>query len=464
MKEWIDNHLTVGRLPCLIALAALIITLSGFDYSSAEVAAPEAGTMCEAAAGDEQEHHGGARPAQTWLGGDVAPVRSVLDPHPSFVGVAVDPDNDLALLGDTNGKSLLIYDRTVGKRQSPELTEPLRQISGPATNLGFVAGVLLDARHREILSVNNDIEDTMMVMSYDDRGNVKPKRLLSVPHQAWGLALSPSRDELAVSVEIQNGIAFYRRTANGVEAPLRVIKGQHTGMADPHGLAWDDEHHEIAVANHGNFRGLMKNTGLGCVPATPAEAAKAKSVSAPTASATPDCPPEKENAQDNAPALSVTEGEGGKFQPPSITVYDAAAKDDAKPRRAIQGQRTHLDWPMGIAVDPAHDEIAVANNGDDSVLIFRRTASGDVAPVRAIRGAQTGINRPMGVAVDLKHDELWVANFGDHTAVVFPRAAQGNVPPKRIIRSAPDGAPTVGFGNPMAVAYDSKRREILVPN
>ncbi len=57
-----------------------------------------------------------------------------------------------------------------------------------------------------------------------------------------------------------------------------------------------------------------------------------------------------------------------------------------------------------------------------------------------------------------------MANFGDHSAVVFERTASGNVAPKRIIRNAPAGTPTGGFGNPMAVTYDSKREEILVPN
>jgi hypothetical protein len=70
----------------------------------------------------------------------------------------------------------------------------------------------------------------------------------------------------------------------------------------------------------------------------------------------------------------------------------------------------------------------------------------------------------MGVAVDTKHGGMWIANFGSHTAVYFPRTAEGNVAPERIIRNAPVGTPAVGFGNPMALAYDSKRREILVPN
>ena len=81
-----------------------------------------------------------------------------------------------------------------------------------------------------------------------------------------------------------------------------------------------------------------------------------------------------------------------------------------------------------------------------------------------LKGAKTGIHGPMGVTIDAKNDELWVANYGDHTALVFPRTASGDVAPKRIVRNAPAGSPTVGFGNPGAIAYDSKRDELLVPN
>jgi DNA-binding beta-propeller fold protein YncE len=364
-------------------------------------------------------------------GGAIMPVRSIVDPYPVFNGIAVDSDNNIVAMTDGNRKSLLIYDRTAGSADSEEETEPLRQMIGPETNIGFVAGIMIDPKKHEVFAVNNDIEDTMLVLPCESKGNVRPSRLLSVPHQAWGLAYSPARKEMAVSVEMHNGIVFYRLDANGVDAPLRAMQGPHTGLADPHGIAWDETHSEIAVANHGNFRGLAKNMGQGCTPSIPA-------------------------AEDDA--------EVGQFQPPSITVYPATAKGDQKPSRTIQGPATQLDWPMGLAVDPVHNEIAVVNNGDNSVLFYRRTAAGDVAPVRAIRGPRTRISRPMGLAIDTKNDEVWVANFADHTALAFNRTDSGDQAPKRIIRNAPAGTPSAGFGNPMAMAYDSKREEILVPN
>jgi hypothetical protein len=360
-------------------------------------------------------------------GGDIIPLRQVSDPYPVFNGIAVDSDNNTVAMTDVNRKSLLSYDRAGGSNTA-EITPPRRQIFGPLTNIGFVAGLVLDPKRKEILAVNNDIEDTLVALPYDAQGNAAPSRILSIPHQSWGIALNSARDEIAISVEIQQAVMIYKRDARDVQAPARYIRGPDTGLADPHGIFWNDRHNEIGVANHGNFRGLMKDTGAGCEPGDGDDA------------------------------------EAGEIQSPSVTFYRGDMKGDVKPLRKIQGDRTRLDFPMGLSLDSQHDELAVANNGDNSVLVFSRTMDGNVAPIRVLSGGKTGINRPMGVAFDSMHDELWVSNFGDHSALVFDRRANGNVVPKRVIRTAPPGTPSPGFGNPQALAYDSKRQQILVPN
>ena len=359
--------------------------------------------------------------------GDFIPIRQVSDPYPVFNGIAVDPASGLVAMTDVNRKGLLTYSRTGASRRG-EITPPLRQVFGPLTNVGFVAGIALDSERKEILALNNDIEDTMIVLPYNSHGNQAPARMLAVPHQAWGLAMSGKQQQLALTVEIQEAVVIYRRDARNVEAPVRVIRGLSSGLADPHGIIWDDQHDEITVANHGNYRGLLKNTGGGCVP------------------------------------TDTEEPESGEIRPASITTYSADAKGDAKPLRTIQGDKTHLDFPMGLGDDPANNEFAVANNGDSSILIFARTADGNASPLRLLSGPKTQINRPMGVAIDPVNNELWVSNFIDHSALVFDRKASGNVAPKRTIRSAPAGTPSPGFGNPQTVAYDSKRDQILVPN
>lgn len=365
--------------------------------------------------------------ATTSIGGDLPPLRYVVDPYPTFNGIAVDVENDRVMMSDENRKSVLTYDRARGSN-SGTVTPPLRQIIGPQTEIGYISGVELDPARRELYAVNNDIEDRIVVFDYDANGDLRPKRRLYVPHQAWGISLNPLQNQVAISVQQLSMVAVYRREAAGLEAPLRIIKGPHTGMADAHGVRWDVVHHEIAVANHGNSSVITPYSAY--------------------------------DAAGSNTAMSV----GGHFLPPALTVFADSATGDARPLRTIQGPRTKLNWPMGIDIDTTHNEIAVANNGDNSILIFRRTAEGDVAPARVIGGARTGIASPMGVAIDTKNDDLWVANYGDHTALAFARTAAGDVAPKRIIRNAPAGTPTGGFGNPYAVAYDSKRDELLVPN
>src|SRR5712691_13035488 len=137
-------------------------------------------------------------------GGDLPPVRMVVDPYPSFNGVAVDTTNDLVMMSDTNRKSLIVYDRTAGSATSKEPATPKQMIMGPDTGVGFVAGVAMDPVHRELFTVNNDVEDRLVAFDYDDRGNVKPKRLLYVPHQSWGIAFAPKRDVMALSVQTPN--------------------------------------------------------------------------------------------------------------------------------------------------------------------------------------------------------------------------------------------------------------------
>ena len=386
----------------------------------------------QAAAGADTSWPPGWKTASI-LGGDVAPVRVVSDPYPTLHSVVVDAERNKVFMSDPNRHALWSYDRLAASK-GREQVEALTGIRGPATGMMFIAAVTIDRDAQEIYTVDNDIGDRMMVFPYGADGNVKPKRVLDVPHQAWGLSISAERNEIAVSVESPREIVIYRKDAKDRDQPLRIIRGPKTGIGDPHGVFLDGRNNEVIVANHGNQGGR---------PAPPGDA-----------------PGRQRGTRQAAPAPIA----GGRFDEPSITVYNAEAHGDVAPIRKIQGPKTGLNWPMAIDVDLERNEIAVANNGDSSIRIFRRTDTGDVAPVRVIKGPRTGILGPMGVAYDVKNGELWVANYGDHTAQVFAITANGNVAPKRTLRNAPAGSPTVGFGNPGAVAYDSKRDEILVPN
>jgi hypothetical protein len=154
----------------------------------------------------------------------------------------------------------------------------------------------------------------------------------------------------------------------------------------------------------------------------------------------------------------------GKFGLPSIAVYPIKASGDTPPLRVLQGPKTQLDWPAQMHMDSEHGELFVADTLVNAILVFRAADSGNVAPIRVIKGPKTMLKQPQGVFVDVKNNEAVVVNFGNHTTTVYPRTATGDTAPIRAIRSAPEGTPAPMLGGVGAVAYDSKRNELLAPN
>jgi len=154
----------------------------------------------------------------------------------------------------------------------------------------------------------------------------------------------------------------------------------------------------------------------------------------------------------------------GRFEAPSITVYPLNADGDASPLRVIRGPKTQLNWPGAMSVDSDRGELYVANDVGSAIVVFSETDQGDVQPTRIIKGNRTGLSYPTSVFVDAKNKELWVSNLGNSSATVYPLTASGDVAPLRIIRSASRDKISLKFGKTQAVAYDSKRDQILVPN
>jgi DNA-binding beta-propeller fold protein YncE len=377
------------------------------------------------------------------LGGDVSPIRSVRDPYPVFADIAVDPEANLVAVADENLFSLRTYDRDLA---GSGVADPRTVVTGPKSGVDFMCGVGLDPRRREIYTVNNDTAADLMVFSYDSHGDVPPVRSITpAPAGTWGVALDLVHDEVAVTIQHENKVAVYRRTASGQDEPLRIIQGPATGLSDPHGIFIDAGSNEIFVASHDSYHDALPGEGDAVKGLLARGAVTAEALA--LASVRRDLRPSK-----------------GKFVEPSIAVYARTAENDAAPLRVIRGPKTELSLPMKIFVDEVHKELFVANSGNSSILVFSSTANGDAAPVRKIQGPATRLKKPVGLFVDVKNDEVWATVPEEHAAMVYKRTANGNTPPLRMLRAAPDGTPAAGIGNPGGIAFDSIRQEILVPN
>jgi len=267
---------------------------------------------------------------------------------------------------------------------------------------------------------------------------------LYTPHGTFGIAVGEEKKELFLTTQHDHAVVVYRKDAVEDASPIRLLQGESTRLADPHGIALDPKNNLMFITNFGNVASVSEDAHDPEGGAYGAGAGEGK---------------------ENWPLGQEYMVPGsGRFVPPSIVVHRADASGDTPPVRVIEGPKTQMNWPTGIAFHPDRNELYIANDMGNSILVFDANASGDVAPKRVLAGPKTLLRSPTGVTLDLKNKEMWAANFGNHTATVYPIDASGDTAPLRVIRSAPLDAPVPGLGNPHPIAYDSKREEILVPN
>ena len=371
------------------------------------------------------------------------PGRKIQDKYPAFAAIGIDPERNEVIVTDENLFQVLVYDRLENTPANVEASRPKRVLAGDNTLIEFQSGLYIDPKNGDIYAPNNDTVDTLVVFAQGGNGDVAPKRALHTPHGTFGIAVDEKRNEMFLTTQHDATVVVFRKDADKDEAPLRLLQGDDTGLADPHGIAIDPKEEVFFVANYGS-RALRRadqeiRTGV------------------------PGLGKGREKANWPLGREYAIPGSGTHAEP-SIVVHALSAKGNDRPLRVIKGPKTQLNWPTGVAFDATRRELFVANDMGPSILVFDANARGDVAPKRILKGRKTKLANPTGVTLDLKNGELWVTNFGAHSATAYPITAEGDVAPLRVIRAAPESAPSLMIGNPGALTYDSKRQEILVPN
>jgi DNA-binding beta-propeller fold protein YncE len=395
------------------------------------------------------------------------PVRYLKDPYAAFSSIAVNVENDMVIMTDENLFRILEYSRRDNTPPGAPLTEPRRAIGGDQTRTEMMCGSYIDPKTLEVWVTNNDTQNWLPVFSREARGNAAPDRVLATPHRTWGITGDEIRQEIYLTIQGAGAVVVYRKDASNYDAPVRVLRGDATELADPHGIALDIKRDLMVIANHGHRQRSVPSPARTPMPWEEYQKVWSRSMEEETGlrsipSLFPAAPGEGRGG--GGGEGDDAGGGGGWFDFPSITIHARGASGNTAPLRVIKGARTRLNWPSHVSLHEGRGEIFVANDADDSVLVFNITDSGDVAPKRVIKGARTRIKNPTGVYVDAVNNEVWVASMGNYTAAVFPVTASGDVAPIRQIRGGPENGEALMIGNPGAVGYDSKRQEVLVPN
>jgi DNA-binding beta-propeller fold protein YncE len=374
--------------------------------------------------------------------------RIIKDPWAAWSAIAINPENNMVVVVDENMHRIVEYGRLDNTPANADMSTPRRTIEGVNTETEMLTGVYIDPKTLEIYVTNNDTVNFMPVFSREARGNVRPDRLLATPHRSWAIAVDELRQELYMTIQSPSAVVVYPKSAEGTDAPRRILEGDATELNDPRGIAVDTVNNLLVIATHGHKR-FYGGEAVSTLRGTWDEWIRRTGFP----------------AQQDLRQLPRRYLPGlGRIDEPSINIYPLNATGNTAPVRVIKGPRTQLNWPSHVAVHEQRGEIFVANDAGDSVLVFKLSDNGDVAPTRVIRGTRSMVMSPTGIALDRVNGELWVANMGNYAITVYPVAASGDAPPVRTIRGGPAGKVGLMIGNPGAVAYDSKRQEILVPN
>jgi DNA-binding beta-propeller fold protein YncE len=300
-----------------------------------------------------------------------------------------------------------------------------------------------------------------------------------------GIAVDPIRNEVIIAEENVSSLVVYDRLTNTpasatMSEPKRIIGGPQTYLEYACSVYVDPESGDIYGVNNDtmNWMPVFGRDAEGNV------APKRKLLTPHTTFGIV--------ADESAQELFLTIQDDH-----AVVVFRKDAKDEDSPVRILQGSKTRMADPHGIALDTRRGELFVSNWGSSnerpplseggggdarheredfpvgraralpgsgkfeppSITVYPKNAQGDTAPLRVIQGSKTQMDWPTALAVHPDRGEVFVANDTGDSVIVFPTNATGDVAPIRVIKG-----PRTMIKNPTGVTLDLKNNELWVAN
>jgi len=319
-----------------------------------------------------------------------------------------------------------------------------------------------------------------------DLSQRQPVRMIRDAYAAYSaVAVDPINNEVVLTDENLFQILVYDRMDNTpptarMTEPKRMIAGLRTKIEFQCGLYIDPRNGDIFAVNNDTVDTLVIFSR----------------------EARGDVPPTRElHTPHGTFGIAVDEQAQEMFlttqHDSSVVVFRKYAEKDEPPVRLLQGPRTMLADPHGIAIDtrnqlmfvsnhgavsgrsaalapgvqgreqpppnwPLDRDVAVPGSGEfrpHSITVYSLKASGDTPPLRTIQGPLTQMNWPAHIFMDEERGELYVANDMRNSILVFDSSASGNVAPRRVLQG-----PRTMLKNPTGVFVDLKNDELWVAN
>ena len=97
----------------------------------------------------------------------------------------------------------------------------------------------------------------------------------------------------------------------------------------------------------------------------------------------------------------------------TLVVFKHGSAGNVKPIRQVETPH----GTFGVVVDEVHGELFMTEQHDSALVVYRKDATQEESPIRFMQGLKTGLQDPHGIALDPKEDVLFVANYGSTHAV-----------------------------------------------
>ena len=377
--------------------------------------------------------------------GNVAPERILTGPHTGLAevtGLTFDAGGNL-YAANYAGNSVTRHAHLAAGD-----TAPLATLQGAGTQLDLPSAIALTAGGGVIVT-NDGQSGAPSVTEYAPgaTGNAAPVRAVRGSHTGledpYGLTLAPGGDA-AVSNIRPNQITVYGRGAAGDAAPSTTIAGPDTRLNGPRDVLFGPpaapEAPTITKLTPGLATVTIAFAAPGYSGGTPITAYTATAI----------------DLTDGSAGGQSASGAGGPLTIGGLTNGHSYAFTVRAANAVGAGAASAQSVPLMLS-----PPTLVANGGGDAVSEFAFGATGNVAPLLTLGGGATGLNAPVGIALDPATGHVFVANDGPGIGSVteYADGVFGNAAPIATIAGA-----STGLNTPFGVAVDPGTGHLFVTN
>ncbi len=267
--------------------------------------------------------------------------------------------------------------------------------------------------------------------------NAKPTRAIAGQHTLitrtiHDMAYDPVRDEIVVPQFYLQGILTFRGSANGDEAPLRVISGPRTQIANPARIALDPVHNEIYIPMDDRLLVFPRDAQGNVAPSRVIEGPDTQ-MSAGVVQVDPvnnliivggfNVAGGRGDAARAARGQVLSDDRSGRGG--QILIFDRTASGNAKPLRIIRGPNSQLRRVGLMAVYPPRQLIVAGvptgekTSPDNYVGVWSELDDGDVPPRWRIGGPNSVLRQVRGVTLDPKNKSVIVSDKYINAVLTF---------------------------------------------